>query len=1356
VQTKTILHRFEVANLPASVHLIRTFVSDEISRLPLSSTAQFDVIAAVGEAANNAVMHGKAVEGRPDTIRTSIGRGNGEVHVEVRDNGLGFRPNLEEWPEPDLMAERGRGVFIMESLADRVIYPEVEEGTLCVIVKAFDESRLPADRLERGEPEARSAETGPLSPERPAVMPPAIYRSLMENALEGVWVVDPDAKTVFVNRRATEMLSCSQEEMLGRPLPDFLSPESVTRHEAARERDRAGESQQFEQTFLKRDGSLLHVLLATSPLYDEKGQYAGSLGLLTDITDRKHAEQALVESERRYRNLFTSLIDGFALHEIVLNDKGEPIDYIFLEVNKAFETLSGLKKEDILGKRVTDVLPGIEKDRANWIGVYGEVALTGKPIRFEQYAQPLGRWYSVSAYSPQKGQFVTVFDDVTDRRHAEEERDALLRRLEEELSGAKLLRTLADIGASTMGVQETGRRQTERLVGELGLKGAFLFLIGEDRRRLLPVATAGFPSEIAEVLRSVQLDGEAEIAKVAGNRRASLIEDLQSDPSVSRDSRSFALSAGVRSAALFPIVLGGDVTGVLGLAWSEVRHFAPEESSFLESVASEVALGLQNARLFEAEVAAQQQAKQELETANLLLQAADVMNTWTDLDSLLQGLAVIVLEVTRRRRVTIGLLDVAQSELKIAASIGQGAVPSGTRFPLEKISSPLRDALLQARTTVADYDRLPEERRGRADQYAGHLALLVPFSYRGRVLGHIGVDDPGERREFSEREIGLVEGIASQAAVVIDNVRLFEAEREAQRKAKQELETTSLLLRAADALAEPIDLDRVLHSLIEVIVEATGRRRVVVSLYDARRKELVVRAGQGGPTIPPGSRIPVSVLAPQVKRSIEERRTYVVDYDAPGMPEESRRRARELSTRISLSVPLFIEDRVIGHIGLDEPGVYREFGERELSIIRGIAAQAVVAIEKARLFEREREGARLSGALHHIEHIIHSTMKPEEILQRALEEGAQALRAETAAIDTHEDGRFRIDYIYGWPGEVLGKLVPDELDTHGVLALRTGETQAIDDTSRDPRVRRELMEEYGIKSVIVAPLTVGGEAFAALYFNYNTRRHDFTEAERSFVSSLGAGLSLALQNARLYQRERQIADALQGALLTMPGRLAGIEFAYAYKGAYETARVGGDFYDLFQLEPGLVGILIGDVSGKGLDSAVLVSSTKSTIRANALTGLDVAAVMERTDEILHGQMSEEAFVTAFFGVLDLVSGTLTYCNSGHPPPLLRRGSGELEELAVTGPLIGAIRDNPGYESGVATLQEGDLLFLYTDGLFEARGDREMFGEERMRDILSETEPLDSRHVIDEMVEAVRQFTGDRLSDDLALLALQRT
>jgi PAS domain S-box-containing protein len=117
-----------------------------------------------------------------------------------------------------------------------------------------------------------------------------------------------------------------------------------------------------------------------------------------------------------YSRVFETLPNGFSRLQVVLDDQGHPVDFIFLQVNAAFERMTGLKREKILGRKVTEVLPGTEKSEFDWIGVMGRVAQDGGSLKFEQYSEPLGRWYDVQTYSDEAGHFTTVFNETTSRR----------------------------------------------------------------------------------------------------------------------------------------------------------------------------------------------------------------------------------------------------------------------------------------------------------------------------------------------------------------------------------------------------------------------------------------------------------------------------------------------------------------------------------------------------------------------------------------------------------------------------------------------------------------------------------------------------------------------------------------------------------------------------------------------------------------------------------------------------------------------------------------------------------------------------------------------------------------------------
>ncbi|MGA1875125.1 MAG: PAS domain S-box protein [bacterium] len=151
--------------------------------------------------------------------------------------------------------------------------------------------------------------------------------------------------------------------------------------------------------------------------FDDEGNLLGGFGITQDITEKKQAEEALRESEERYRRLFTNMTEGFALGDVVFGDNGAPKDFRFLEFNEAFEHQTGLKQEEVIGRPMTEVLPNLEQ---YWIDTYCGVALTGKSVRFDNYNKDTDRHYEVFCYSPIHGRFAIIFSDITIKKQAEE------------------------------------------------------------------------------------------------------------------------------------------------------------------------------------------------------------------------------------------------------------------------------------------------------------------------------------------------------------------------------------------------------------------------------------------------------------------------------------------------------------------------------------------------------------------------------------------------------------------------------------------------------------------------------------------------------------------------------------------------------------------------------------------------------------------------------------------------------------------------------------------------------------------------------------------------------------------------
>ena len=169
----------------------------------------------------------------------------------------------------------------------------------------------------------------------------------------------------------------------------------------------------FETVHQRKDGTTYPVEIRLQYLMQHKPLF---LTIVQDITERKATEQKYLASEEKWRLLFENMTTGFALHDVICDERGRPVDYRFVEINPAYERLTGLMAGNMIGRTVLEVLPGTER---YWIETFGRVALTGEPIDYENYSRELGRWYQVRAFSPKIGQFAVIVSDLTDRKNAE-------------------------------------------------------------------------------------------------------------------------------------------------------------------------------------------------------------------------------------------------------------------------------------------------------------------------------------------------------------------------------------------------------------------------------------------------------------------------------------------------------------------------------------------------------------------------------------------------------------------------------------------------------------------------------------------------------------------------------------------------------------------------------------------------------------------------------------------------------------------------------------------------------------------------------------------------------------------------
>ncbi len=247
----------------------------------------------------------------------------------------------------------------------------------------------------------------------------AKYRSLFESMTEGFALYEliedeegrpVDWRVLEVNDAYTRHTGIAREAIVG-GLIGKLYPSVYTEYLPVFARVVATQTPIDFETYARALDRHLHIV--TFPLGGRR-----FASIVEDISARRRAEQALKAGEERYRALFNNMTEGFALHEVVTDDAGRVVDYVFLDVNPAFERLTGMRRDDVMGRNVREVLKDIEPD---WIETYGRVALTGEPLTFERYyPEPLCRWFEIYAYSPAPLQFAVVFMDISSRKRTEE------------------------------------------------------------------------------------------------------------------------------------------------------------------------------------------------------------------------------------------------------------------------------------------------------------------------------------------------------------------------------------------------------------------------------------------------------------------------------------------------------------------------------------------------------------------------------------------------------------------------------------------------------------------------------------------------------------------------------------------------------------------------------------------------------------------------------------------------------------------------------------------------------------------------------------------------------------------------
>jgi len=310
----------------------------------------------------------------------------------------------------------------------------------------------------------------------------------------------------------------------------------------------------------------------------------------------------------------------------------------------------------------------------------------------------------------------------------------------------------------------------------------------------------------------------------------------------------------------------------------------------------------------------------------------------------------------------------------------------------------------------------------------------------------------------------------------------------------------------------------------------------------------------------------------------------------------------------------------------------------------------------------------------------------------------------------------------------------------------------------------QALKESGVQMVV--PLLSQGELVGLLNLGPRLSQQDYTTDDRSLLNNLASQAAPAVRVAQLVReqqaeaasRERidqelRVARLIQQTLLPKEiPTMSGWQLATHYQPA---RAVGGDFYDFIHLEGGRLGIVIGDVTDKGVPAALVMATTRSILRSVALNGASPGVVLEKTNDLLDPDIPPKMFVTCLYAILDPRTGRLQYANAGHDLPYRRHLNGSVDELRATGMPLGLM---PGmqYEEKETILEPGDSLLLYSDGIVEAHNTRrEMFSFPRLMSLVGEH--TGGPNLIGFLLDRLADFTGAgwEQEDDISMVALQR-
>jgi serine phosphatase RsbU (regulator of sigma subunit) len=290
-------------------------------------------------------------------------------------------------------------------------------------------------------------------------------------------------------------------------------------------------------------------------------------------------------------------------------------------------------------------------------------------------------------------------------------------------------------------------------------------------------------------------------------------------------------------------------------------------------------------------------------------------------------------------------------------------------------------------------------------------------------------------------------------------------------------------------------------------------------------------------------------------------------------------------------------------------------------------------------------------------------------------------------------------------------------------------------------------------SAAVVPIATPGEVIGTLTIVSFDPGRPIVRETLDTALSIAAQAALAIDNGRLYQQQKEFADTMRRSLLPRSHpRLQGLEIGEVYQPSTRVD-VGGDVYDFLELGDGKLAVVLGDVTGHGIEATADMAMAKFVFRSLAREHPRPADFLASANEVVVGEIAAGKFITMIYLTVEPATGAVVAASAGHPAPLLVSPDGEVEQLSVRGLALG-VESGQTYEEHAALVERGGAIVVYTDGVVEARRDGELYGPERLKRVVAEARARSATEIADAVIADCRSFAGD-LSDDCALVVIKR-